>query len=572
VTSRRVSVPRYTRWGVCGVVGLVAVAVVWLARNPAPHTGGDNSGYVSLAYALLTTGSYTEIFDPEGLPHTKYPPVYPGLLAILIGLGARTWTTLKVTAAVPTILTVAIMYLWSERRLGTLGAAAVSVLLALSAGFVYYSQWILSDPLFVALTLASLYCLTRADEALGAEDRARDHDDAPVTARWLIAGVGGAGLAYFTRSAGLPLVVALLVWLALRARWRALAISFAALAAPMAAWSLRARGQGVAQYSTEFWMVDPYDPAAGTINVVGLVPRVLENLSLYVLQHVPAGVVGQGSQALPALGVAMTIAAIAGWLLTARRRIGPAEIFFPLYAGLVLLWPAVWGGDRFALPLYPLVFVYGALALRAAVSRLPSAAGSAIAAATLLVLLLPAGAAWLDMTRSSSACARIATERGPWACYGAGVTSFVAAATWTASGLPVGSAVLSRKPRHFFAISGHPSRAFPFEEGAAAHLALADRLGARYVLLDQWDGLAARYVAAAVRDMPGAFCYVGAFGDPSAGGSQLLGVLPPDTRRAGTSVEGIALSRCPDDYTTAGAFELDYSFSRRIPLLDGLGP
>jgi hypothetical protein len=293
-----------------------------------------------------------------------------------------------------------------------------------------------------------------------------------------------------------------------------------------------------------------------------------------VLQHGPAGVVGQGGPSLPQIGVALTIAAVVGWLLAMQRRVGPAELFFPLYGGLILLWPAVWGGDRFALPLYPLVFTYGAVALLVATSRVPAVGRRALAVAVSLALLLPAGASWLDATRQASACARIADERGPWACYGTRVGHFVAAATWSATGLPDGASVLSRKPRHFYALSGHPSRAFPFEVDPAAHLALADRLGARYVLLDQWDGLAARYLGAAVRGMPGAFCYVAGFGRASEGGAQLLGVLPPEHRAAGDSDvgAGVTLARCPDDYAVLAVASGGYSLSGRIPLLERLDP
>ena len=67
------------RWALLAVAVVASVVVVVTTFNPAPHTGGDNAGYVSLAYTLLKNHAYTEIFDPAHLPHTKYPPVFPGL-------------------------------------------------------------------------------------------------------------------------------------------------------------------------------------------------------------------------------------------------------------------------------------------------------------------------------------------------------------------------------------------------------------------------------------------------------------------------------------------------------------
>ena len=38
----------------------VAAALIGGAFVPAPHSGGDNAGYVTLAYSLLEHGSYAE--------------------------------------------------------------------------------------------------------------------------------------------------------------------------------------------------------------------------------------------------------------------------------------------------------------------------------------------------------------------------------------------------------------------------------------------------------------------------------------------------------------------------------
>lgn len=560
---------RRLRWALLALVSAAASVVVWKVFNPIPHSGGDNAGYIALAHGLLKNGTYTDVFDPAGLPHTKYPPVFPALLAAMMAFGARTWAALKLSAAIPTVLAVAFTYLWAERRLGAVGGFAVAILLAVSSGIVYYSQWILSDPLFLALTVGALWTLERADpegpDAGGAQ-----------AALWLAGGVALTGLAYFTRSAGLPLVLALLVTLGLRRSWRSLLLAGGALGLPMLLWTLRGRGEGVAQYGTEFWMVDPYQPDMGAIGPLGLVPRIFDNLGAYVLSHVPTGIVGSDGRGLAAIGVVLTGAAVIGWGLRVRKRIGVAEVFFPLYAALILVWPAIWGGDRFALPLYPLLFVYTAEAIEALVGHVPTLALHALAAVGLLALLLPAGGHWLRQSRQIRACAQVSARTGPWGCYGPRIGSFVEAARWSGSGLPPGAAVLSRKPRHFYLLSGHPSRAFPFSDDPAALLALADELGARYVLLDRWDGLAGRYVGGAVQRWPAAFCFAAGFGSAAESGAQLLGILPPGARGAPGDGQVAGISRCPTEYyapgvqapTEAGG----YSSSRTIPLLEDLDP
>lgn len=551
----------------------VAALFVWLGYTPVPHTGGDNAGYVALAHGLLDGAGYTDVFDPEGLPHTKYPPLFPALLSAMIAAGATSWAALKWSALLPTIATVLLTFLWAERRIGRLPALGVASLVAASSAFVYYAHWVLSDPLFIALTMGALYAFSRSGAAparatVQADSTARGPvDDVPGTRTSLSLGVGVVctGLAYFTRSAGLPLVVAVLGWLALRREWRSLAASGASLGLPMLLWALRGRGEGVAQYGTEFWMVNPYEPGLGTIGVLGLVPRALENGEAYLLQHLPGGVVGAGGPALPWIGVGLAVAALAGWIVSVREEVGVTELFLPLYCGLVLLWPAVWGGDRFALPLFPVVFFYGVVVLQWLGDHVPVSATRAAGVLAFIGLFLPAAGATLDAREQNRACVSFAATNGPWACYGPRVGSFIDAARWTADGLPSGASVLSRKPRHFYAQSGVPSRAFAFSDDPEEQLALADHLGSRYILLDQWDGLATRYVAGAVRRRPEAFCFVRTFGDPSQGGAQLLGVLPPADRTSNST--GAGVTRCPDTYVRPGTE--NYSSSSGIPLLVG---
>ena len=553
------------RWGLLGAAVLVTGALVVGAFNPAPHSGGDNSTYVSLAHAIVSTGSYTEVFDPAGLPHSKYPPVFPLLLAASIALGARTWVAMKSVAVIATLAAVAFTYLWVERRVGSWAALAVAVLYGASAAVVYYSHWALSDPVFVAFTVAAFWAWEGG------------RDEGSSRPRWIGAAVVLAGLAYFTRSAGLPLVVALLACLVLERRWRSVGSAALALGIPAALWWLRGR-DAPASYAAEFWLVDPYQPTLGTIGVLDLIPRALANLEGYVTRHLPRGVIGPSAGGAALLGVAMVVATLWGWVRVSRQRIGLPEVFLPLYFGLILLWPIVWSGDRFALPLYPLVFLYGAVAMLDVVHRAPRVVAAPVLALALVLLLLPAGGSWLRARQESRACARIVEVEGPFACYGPGVAAFVEAARWSAESLPDGAAVMTRKPSHFYVLSGVPSRTFPFDPTPDAQLAAADELGARYILIDEWDVLARQHVGGAVIERPGAFCFVRAFGRPGTGGAQLIGILPAEQRsdRRPAADEQVRIEMCPESYADAApgysSPSSSSSSSRAIPLLGALDP
>lgn len=550
-----------TRWA-CLALGLcISTVVVAAAFNPAPHNGGDNAAYVTLAFSLVEHGAYTDLYDPAELPHTKYPPVFPGLLAMVLLLGARTWSALKTVSAVFTVAAVGFTYLWAERRLGAVGALGLSVVLAISPALVYYSHWILSDPIFLTFTMAALWALERAER-----------EGASVW--WLVGGVTTVALAYFTRSAGLPLLLALLGWLALRRRWLPLGFSSVAIGVPALLWWIRGRGAGVGQYASEFWMVDPYQPALGTVNFGGLLDRAMDNLWAYVSIHGPGGIVGGRGTLVTAFGIGLTGLALLGWARSARTRIGPAELFMPLYAGLILLWPEVWSGDRFALPLFPLFFLFATLALRETLGKAGSLGGSVIIAVATALVLLPAGRSWLTSVEEASACERITNDRGPWGCYGSGVSEFAEAAAWMQSSLPEGSSVMTRKPRLFYVMSGLTSRTFPFDDDPSVQLAEADLVGARYVLLDNWDGLSSRYVGRALQRNAQAFCSIRGFGS-TQGSTHLLGIKEESSRSGSEQLrtQEIRLDACPASYIRTDPDDrYPSSSSRRIRLLEVLEP
>ena len=165
-------------------------------------------------------------------------------------------------------------------------------------------------------------------------------------------------------------------------------------------------------------MIDPYQPALGTVSFGGLLARAFSNFWAYVSSHGPGGIVGGSGTLVTLFGIGLTGFALIGWVRSIRTRRGLTEIFLPLYAGLILLWPEVWSGDRFALPLFPLFFLFAALALGEAVSKRGSLAQHVVFALVIAFVLLPAGRTWLSSGEQASACRRIMNDSGPWGCYG----------------------------------------------------------------------------------------------------------------------------------------------------------
>lgn len=548
---------RGTTAAVFALVAVVHLAITLPALSPAPHNGGDNAGYLALAHSLATDARYVELWDPAGAPHTKYPPLYPALLAGAMLLGAEAWITFKLLSVLLVTTAVVVSFGWVRDRHGPGLALGVALVLALSPAFLWSSNWILSDPLFLALTLGCLWAFQRSEGL----ERAGP---------WLVAGCLAAILATFTRTAGLPLILAVGGAFALERRWRALGGFSAAFLVPSLLWWLRSRSSGQVQYVSEFWMIDPYRPELGTAGMTDLLRRMLENLEGYVFRFVPGGVTQGPDGALAAFGVVLVGAAIVGWALRARRKLTVAELFTPLYLGLILLWPAVWSGDRFALPLYPLLLFYAGEALLAGAGRVHARAPVAVGLVAVLALALPSSRAWGDSVRQAAACRRAVRAGGPFACYGEGFQQFVAAARWLGENAPDGVGVFSRKPRIFYTLSGVKSRTYPLSPDPDLFFRQAREAGVTYVVLDRVDRLGTAYVGAVVQARPEAFCGLVGVGRGEVL-TQILGILDESERAApdatAGATEGVRIAPCPDRMKRGQPRSLPPYSAARLPLL-----
>ncbi|HET9983643.1 MAG TPA: glycosyltransferase family 39 protein [Longimicrobiales bacterium] len=518
-------------WAIAlGLVALHLLLAAWVF-DPTVFTGGDNASYLSLARSLVEGHGYRSTWEPGAPLHTQYPPVFPALIALGLLLGLKPWVGLKLIVLAFSAVAVAFSYLWLRRR-GRPGLAlAVGLILAASPGVLAQSHLELSDVPFWAFVMIALW----AFERLGKGDRVR----------FAIAIVATV-LAYFTRSAGLPLVVAAGGWLAWRRRWRQLAV-FAAVLLPLAfLWWLRAHQAGGVNYARLFWYVNPYQPELGTIGPAGLIHRLFENERKYLGTHLPVLLAESTAGALAVLSYLVSILAVFGWIARIRRpRV--AELFFPLYVGLIFVWPEVWSGERFLLPAIPLVLAYAGEALGWLAARVDRRAVVPVGAvATALLLLLGMPAVQADAATAAQ-CRGVYRAGQPLGCLDDAWQEFFGLAGWAKGALPPGAAVYSRKPGFFYVESGHPSLPVPMTRDPAEFFREARAQKVGYVLLDRLGGLTAYYFGPVLMARPEAFCLMRTAGEQ---GVALLAIRtePAPPRPAPRSRDGISLESCPASY------------------------
>lgn len=520
---------------IAALLVLLHVVLALITFAPQPHTGGDNAAYITLARSLLEHGTYTELWDPAAPPHTKYPPAFPVILAVAMALGLQPWVQLKLVVVALSATAVAFSFLWIRAQRRAALALGVGFVLAIAPGVLREGRWILSDVPFWAFTMIALWAF----------ERLRPDD----WKRFAIAAIATLA-AYFTRSAGLPLVLAALAWLAYRRHWKQLAALGIMIGVPAILWWLRARAFGPSGYVSEFWLVDPYVPAMGRIGMAELFQRMGQNASKYVTVHLPVLLTGGAGRGIVLISFATFLLALGGWLRRLRSP-GVAELFLPLYIGLIFIWPDVWSGERFLLPVLPLLlFLAGAMLVQLARWLAPRH-GFVVGTAAAVLLALVALPGLGDAARVGRECTAQFRSGVRFPCLGNPAwDDLFAMGEMAGEALPDGAVVISRKPRLFYALGGSRSVIYPFSPEPDAFFAAADAAGARYVVFDRL-GTADAYLRPVLLRKPQAFCIMHI---APASGTLLFGIAAdhaaaPDRGVAGLDdPESTSFSYCGPDY------------------------
>ena len=215
------------------VAGLLMVALVArvgvVLATPDFEPINDAAGYVEHAESISAGDGYpTSSIVPGDQPTVYTPPGWPHLLGAVFAVGGDDVTAARIAQAA--LVGVAAVALAGLIAFQLWGAAAALIALGLAAVYpplVVSASGLLSEPMFVALELASIAAV------LALRENGR--------LRWAAAAGVLAGLAILTRANGavVLLPLALAAWGRVAVSWRAPAVLLACAALTVAPWTIR---------------------------------------------------------------------------------------------------------------------------------------------------------------------------------------------------------------------------------------------------------------------------------------------------------------------------------------------
>ena len=354
---------RVTRLRTAGLMpallALVVGTAAWYAATPyVVGVFHDDGVYALLAKAIAEGRGFHYLQLPGAPAATHYPPLYPLLLGLLWWISPAFPENLSFLLAANAACLAASalgLYAFARRRLDweMAPAVAVSLVAHLSVPILTLSNALLSESLFLALLWPSLLLAVWV-----------------VTSRLASSGqVIGAGVAAATlmlcRTIAVALVLAVLLLLAQRGRWRHVAhFSLASGAAllPWTLWTLVAAPAVPAPLSGAYGSYGSFAAAgahAGGFRLLGSTVAInLREVALTMADRIAPGL--PGALALPALLV-FVVAIVAGaWQLAHRAPVTLA--FVAAYLGIVLV--TAFTPWRYLFALWPLLLVIAAAGAR----------------------------------------------------------------------------------------------------------------------------------------------------------------------------------------------------------------
>jgi hypothetical protein len=308
----------------------------------------DDGVYLILGRSLAAGEGLRYLNLPGEFSATRYPPVYPVLLALLW----RLTDSLDTAAAMARMLNglmlatlAGFLAIVIHRITPITGyrASAIAALGVAAAPLLNITLLPMSEPTFLVLAILGLWA---------AEQTYRTPEDLRMAAA---AGLLG-GLAYLTRSAALPLIVATVVLLARRRAWKALgvyALLTLALILPWQAWVAAHETALPAPFQASYgsygtWYATGLDGSTLQLAIATAATNLTQiPVSLGVL------VTPQPMGALTsAAGVGLLLLLAAGFFRLARTWTIAAWALAG-YVGLILIWP--FDPARFIHTVWPLL-------------------------------------------------------------------------------------------------------------------------------------------------------------------------------------------------------------------------
>lgn len=323
--------------------------------------GGDNATYYSLAKGIASDFQYISSNHPIPSPTNHHPPGYPFILAIAIKLGVTSLIGLKIVTGLFLLGSVIVTFLLAFRFTSNkVFSGLIAVATLLNMHLLEYSSITMSEIPFVFFLLLTFYAFVKFS------------DSGYKLKSWsfFLTLFGALALVYI-RTQGVAVIGAFIFYLVIEKKYKIAGILAICFILGYLPWQIRSSSLGGSSYVTQLFKVNPYDANSKKMEFTDWRTRIRNNAVRYISKEIPSLVFPVKPTVYNDTSTGKPIPASSmqwffGCLIISFSLFGIWSIkkerwlllsFFGANFVIFLLWPDVWFGIRFILPLAPLILI-----------------------------------------------------------------------------------------------------------------------------------------------------------------------------------------------------------------------
>lgn len=497
------------------IYAFLALVAVFLMIYPSIFDekiflGGDNCGYYILADGLSSGQGYSMVNTIDASPANHFPPGFSFLLSLFMRIGVESLVALKIVNGLlfflVSLVFYKVVYLLTKRQVLSI---VLGVFVLLNVHLLTYSTVLMSEISYSLFQLLTIYFWIRWYR-----------QKYPLKS-WLFPAMAICMiLSIYIRTMGVTLLGASLVHILLIHRKYLIGIilfTFVGLA--LLPWQIRSQNLGGNSYMRQLMRVKPYDPASEQIGLGDIGNRVKLNAWRYTSKEIPnsvfPNVVPQYRNPQTGdwiksptkhwiLGIVIIVLGLLGIWSDPKYR----WMFLLIFGGnfaIFLVWPEVWFGIRFILPLIPFMQLFGILGIYFLLTKLvpkqTKLINSPVFALSFGLLLIPQISSIQQLQEKKDAD------------YPPNWGNFIRMAEWAGENLE-DAVISSRKPQIFYVAGNQKTTNFRYTSDRGAILKRFDEQKVTHVVMEQLGfSQTGRYLYPLISSDPEKFKLVRALGD-----------------------------------------------------------
>ncbi|WP_372752031.1 ArnT family glycosyltransferase [Labilibaculum sp.] len=323
-------------------------------------TNGDNAGYYILAKSIATGKGYTNIHKPNESAANHLPPGYPAIVSLVFKTLGYKIGMVKITNGILFLLSIfTLFFLFKDLSGNKQLSFAVSLIVLLNTHFLRFSTMMMSEIPFLLFSSLCLLVFIRLNLK-----------KSPFSNSQFYLFLLLLGASFYIRTAGIALAVGSCAILLFNKNYKYLISTMAGFILLVAPWQIRSHFLGGNSYLQQLVQKNPYRPELGQMDLTDWVQRFLINTKRYLIHEIPNACfpfkeINYHSE-INSLNWLMGISILA-LILFGLFQIKKHRMLLIMYLaanfGILLLWPEVWYGVRFILPIVPILLLLVCLGL-----------------------------------------------------------------------------------------------------------------------------------------------------------------------------------------------------------------